>query len=164
MVKEDGAKPNYTDIARRYGVDCHTVARYWNGGGPLPVDAREGRASGFNRYRGEIEGKAALPGMTKKALHELLLGKHAGDGPSVPGCSVFTHHLRRNGAAAVGGLPEAHPRFETEFGRQLRFDWNEDVVMRDRSGDEYRFSVFSATLGFSRRCLFRRSQPRRATT
>ena len=31
MMKESGAKPNFTDIARRYGVDRHTVARYWNG-------------------------------------------------------------------------------------------------------------------------------------
>ena len=79
MLKESGIKPNFTDIARRYGVDRHTVARYWNGGGQQPPDGRAGRASGFDRYRAEIEGKAALPGMTKKALHELLLDRHAGD-------------------------------------------------------------------------------------
>ena len=73
MMKESGTKPNFTDIARRYGVDRHTVARCWNGGGPQPADAREGRPSGFDRYRAEIEEKAAMPGMTKKALHELLL-------------------------------------------------------------------------------------------
>ena len=36
MMKESGAKPNFTDIARGYGVDRHTVARYWNGGVNLP--------------------------------------------------------------------------------------------------------------------------------
>ena len=46
MMKESGAKPNFTDIARRYGVDRHTVAKYWNGGGPQPPDGREGRAAG----------------------------------------------------------------------------------------------------------------------
>ena len=160
MMKESGAKPNFTDIARRYGVDRHTVARYWNGGGPQPGDAREGRASGFDRYRAEIEEKASLPGMTRKALHELLLDRHAGDEPPVPGYNAFTHYLRRNGVAVGRGLPEAHPRFETEPGRQLQFDWKEDVVMHDRSGAEYRFNVFSATLGFSRRHLFRRSPTR----
>ena len=79
MMKESGAKPNFTDIARRYGVDRHTVAKYWNGGGPQPLDGREGRASGFDRYRDEIERKAALPGMTKRALHEFLLDRHSGD-------------------------------------------------------------------------------------
>ena len=160
MMKESGAKPNFTDIARRYGVDRHTVARYWNGGGPQPLDGREGRASGFDRYRDEIERKAALPGMTKRALHEFLLDRHSGDEPPVPGYNAFTHYLRRNGVAVGRGLPEAHPRFETEPGRQLQFDWKEDIVMHDRSGAEYRFNVFSATLGFSRRHLLRRSPTR----
>lgn len=160
MMKESGAKPNFTDLARRYGVDRHTVARYWNGGGPQPPDGREGRASGFDRYRTEIEGKAALPGMTKKALHELLLDRHAGDEPPVPGYNALTHYLRTRGILVGAGAPEAHPRFETGPGEQLQFDWKEDVVMHDRSGAEYRFNVFSATLGWSRRHLFRRSPTR----
>ena len=90
MMKESGAKPNFTDIARRCGVDRHTVAKYWNGGGPQPPDGREGRGSGFDRYRAEIEGKAALPGMTKRGLHEFLLDRHAGDEPPVPGYNAFT--------------------------------------------------------------------------
>ena len=91
MMKESGTKPNFTDIARRYGVDRHTVARYWNGGGPQPADAREGRPSGFDRYRAEIEEKAAMPGMTKKALHEPPPRRHGGDEPPVPGCNAFTY-------------------------------------------------------------------------
>ena len=43
MMKESGTKPNFTDIARRYGVDRHTVARYWNGAAPARRFAREGR-------------------------------------------------------------------------------------------------------------------------
>lgn len=101
-----------------------------------------------------------MPGMTKKALHELLLHRHGGDEPPVPGYNAFTHYLRRNGISPGAGLPEAHPRFETEPGRQLQFDWKEDVVMHDRAGAEYRFNVFSATLGYSRRHLFRRSPTR----
>lgn len=29
MMKETGIKPNFSDLARRYGVDRHTVAKYW---------------------------------------------------------------------------------------------------------------------------------------
>lgn len=110
MMKESGTKPNFTDIARRYGVDRHTVARYWNGGGPQPADAREGRPSGFDRYRAEIEEKAAMPGMTKKALHELPPRRHGGDEPPVPGYNAFTHYLRRNGISP-GAVNLNHPRF-----------------------------------------------------
>ncbi len=76
-----------------------------NGGGPQPADAREGRQSGFDRYRAEIEEKAAMPGMTKKALHELLLHRHGGDEPPVPGYNAYTHYLRRNAYTAILVIP-----------------------------------------------------------
>ena len=98
--------------------------------------------------------------MTRKALHELLLDRHAGDEPPVPGYNAFTHYLRRNGVAVGRGLPEAHPPLRDGAGAPAAVDWKEDVVMHDRSGAEYRFNVFSATLGFSRRHLFRRSPTR----
>lgn len=47
--------------------------------------------------------------------------------------------------------PEAHPRFETPPGRQLQFDWKEDVRMVDANGEVLEFNVFTATLGYSRR-------------
>lgn len=71
--RECGVRPNFSEVARRYGVDRHTVSKYWNGGGPSPDDGRHGRQSGFDRYRDEIEEKAALPGVTAKGIHELLL-------------------------------------------------------------------------------------------
>ena len=45
MMKEMGVRPNYSDVARRYGVDRHTVAKYWNGGGPQPGDVGFGASS-----------------------------------------------------------------------------------------------------------------------
>lgn len=53
MDKESGIRPNFSDLARRYGVDRHTVARRWNGGGATPPDGRSGRDSGSGRYRDE---------------------------------------------------------------------------------------------------------------
>lgn len=29
MYREAGIKPNFSDIAKRYGKDRHTVASYW---------------------------------------------------------------------------------------------------------------------------------------
>ena len=31
MHRAAGTKPNFSDIARRHGLDRHTVARYWRG-------------------------------------------------------------------------------------------------------------------------------------
>lgn len=160
MDRQDGIKPNFSDVARRYGVDRHTVAKYWNGGGPAPEDGRHGRASGFDRYRDEIEEKAKLPGVTAKGIHELLLERHAGDEPPVPGRSAFTSYLRARGIAVGAPAADPHPRFETAPGEQLQFDWKEDVTTHDRSGAEYRFDVYTSTLGFSRLHYFLRSPTR----
>lgn len=159
--RECGVKPNFSEVARRYGVDRHTVSKYWNGGGPSPDDGRHGRPSGFDRYRDEIEEKAALPGVTAKGIHELLLERHAGDEPPVPGYNAFTSYLRGRGiSVGRGGAPDAHPRFETAPGEQLQFDWKEGVTMHDRSGRGYRFDVYTSTLGWSRMHYFVRSPTR----
>lgn len=158
---ECGVRPNFSEVARRYGVDRHTVSKYWNGGGPSPDDGRHGRQSGSDRYRDEIEEKAALPGVTAKGIHELLLERHAGDEPPVPGHDAFTSYPRGRGiAVGRGGAPDAHPRFETAPGEQLQFDWKEDVTMHDRSGRGYRFDVYTSTLGWSRMHYFVRSPTR----
>lgn len=161
IMKEAGIKPNFSEVGRRYGVDRHTVAKYWNGGGAQPRDGRSGRASGFDAYRDEIEGRAQLPGVTAKGIHEWLLDRHAGAVPPVPGYGALTHWLRARGV--VVGEPadaEAHPRFETAPGEQLQFDWKEDLVMHGRDGAEYAFNVFTATLGFSRLHVFVRTLTR----
>ena len=57
-----------------------------------------------------------------------------------------THDIAFDG----GGRPEPHPRYETPPGRQLQFDWKEDLRMTSRRGEAFEFNVFSATLGCSR--------------
>ena len=38
MYREAGIKPNFSDIAKRYGKDRHTVASYWRAEGERPQD------------------------------------------------------------------------------------------------------------------------------
>ena len=145
MYKEAGIKPNFSDIARRYGKDRHTVAAYWNAEGCDPGDGRSERESAFEPHRAEIEEKAALPGVTKKGIHEFLLHRYPNEG--LPGYNAFTHFMRGNGIV-IGppGGPEPHPRFETPPGLQLQFDWKESIRMADRNGEIFEFNVFAATL------------------
>ena len=74
MYRQLGAKPNFTEIGRKYGLNRHTVAKYWNSGDEIE-DRRRDRESGFDEFREVIEQKAALPGVTKKAIHEFLLDR-----------------------------------------------------------------------------------------
>lgn len=73
-----GLKPNFSDIGRRHGIHRHTVARYWSEGGDVE-DGRCNRASGFDPYGDLIAERAALPGATRKAVHEYILHR-CGDG------------------------------------------------------------------------------------
>lgn len=150
IYRTTGVKPNFSDIARRHGVDRKTVAKYWRQGPGEVPDGRSARESGFERLEGVIREKAALPGVTKKAIHEFLLDRHAGEG--LPGYGAFTKFCRARGIepGTPPEGPEPHPRFETPPGRQMQFDWKEDLRMVDSSGEVFEFNVFSATLGYSR--------------
>lgn len=160
MYRQLGIKPNFSEIARRYGLDRHTVASYWREGGDVD-DGRRRRTSGFDRHRDAIAAKATLPGVTKKAVREYLL--HRACDPALPGYNAFTHYCRTRDIVLAGADgPEPHPRFETPPGRQLQFDWKEDARMTGRGGEPYEFNVFSATLGFSRRHVFVYSRTRTA--
>lgn len=146
MYRQSGTKPNFSDIARRHGIDRKTVAKYWRSGGDIE-DARHDKRSAFADYDRLIREKATLPGVTKRGIYEFILDRY-GD---IPGYGAFTKYCRSNGIEIPGSGPaEAHPRFETPPGRQMQFDWKEDITMVDRNGEVFEFNVFSSTLGYSR--------------
>ena len=105
-----------------------------------------------------VEAKAVLPGMTKKGVHEMLLHPH--NDPPLPGYGAFTAWCRRQGIVFGAPSPEAHPRFETPPGRQLQFDWKEDVRLADSEGEVLEFNVWTGTLGYSRKHRFIPTRPR----
>lgn len=148
MYRQSGTKPNFTQIGKRYGMDRHTVAKYWRRGEEVE-DRRRSRASGFDPFLEAIEQKAAMPGATKKAVHEYLLHKNPDAG--LPKYNAFVAFCaKRDIAFQPQEGPEPHPRFETPPGRQMQFDWKEGLSMVSRHGELFEFSVFSATLSASR--------------
>ncbi len=44
VYRGSGAKPNFSEIARRHGMDRHTVAKYWREG-ESAADGRSARGS-----------------------------------------------------------------------------------------------------------------------
>lgn len=148
MYRQLGIKPNFTQIGRKYGLHRQTVAKRWAEGEEIE-DRRRDRGSAFDEFRDVIERKAATPGVTKKAIHEFLLDRHPE--AALPKYGAFTKYCREQGIECASAFePEAHPRFETPPGRQLQFDWKEDLEMVDVNGEVFEFNVFSAVLGFSR--------------
>lgn len=66
VYRGSGAKPNFSEIARRHGMDRHTVAKYWREG-ESAADGRSARGSAFDPLEEVIRAKAQLPGMTNPA-------------------------------------------------------------------------------------------------
>lgn len=158
MYRQLGVKPNFTQIGKKYGLHRQTVAKYWNRGEEIE-DHRRDKGSAFDEFRDVIEQKAALPGITKKAIHEFLLDRHPE--AALPKYGAFTKYCRDRGIDCMSDPgPEAHPRFETPAGRQLQFDWKEDLEMVDVNGEVFDFNVFSAVLGYSRSHRFIYSRTR----
>ena len=109
VYRGSGAKPNFSEIARRHGMDRHTVAKYWREG-EAAADGRSARGSAFDPLEEEIRAKAQLPGMTKMAVYAFL---REGAGR---GCPVRRLHRVVPGARRAlrgAGGREPHPRFET---------------------------------------------------
>ena len=155
MYRRLGIKPNFTQIGKKYGLHRQTVAKYWDQGD----DRRRDKGSAFDEFRGVIEQKAALPGVTKKAIHEFLLDRHPE--AKLPKHGSFTKYCRKHGIeCASDPEPEAHPRFETPPGRQLQLDWKEDLELVDVNGEVFESNVFSAVLGYSRAHRFVYSRTR----
>lgn len=70
--------------------------------------------SALDEVRDVMLERAALPGITKGAIHEYLPDRRADLG--LPGHSAFTEYRRRTGIEAGASAREAHPRFETAPG------------------------------------------------
>lgn len=60
VYRGSGAKPNFSEIARRRGMDRHTVAKYWRDA-ESAVDGRSARGSAFDPLEEEIRAHATTP-------------------------------------------------------------------------------------------------------
>ena len=150
MMKQYGVKPNFSELAKRYGKDRHTVRKYWVAGGKYD-SKRAPKGSKYDAYKGVIEEKMAAPGMTISALFFYLKDRAEGFDGSYEGLKSY---IRSNGIGASSRQSAPHPRFETGPGEQLQVDWKECLSIRLADGETVEFNVFSATLGYSRMHFF----------
>lgn len=79
MYRQTGAKPNFSEVARRHGMERKTVTKYRHLG-EVPAD-RPPRPSRFDLVREVVDEKAALPDVTKSTVHERPLRRHADADP-----------------------------------------------------------------------------------
>lgn len=136
-------KPNFSELQRIYGIDRHTIKKYYDNGGKKPITRQ--RNSGFDRHKERIIELMNKPGVTKKAVYERLKDEDA----TIPSYSQFRKYTIKHGIT-LQKKQKPHIRFETKPGEQLQVDWKENIRMKSKHGEVFDFHIFSATLGYSR--------------
>lgn len=142
-----GIKPNYSALAREYGIDRRTIKKYHEGYEGKPKT--KAKKSKLNAYKEEIAQKINLAGATIKGTYMYFKKKYLEIGTY----SNFKAYVRKNNLIEAKDKM-AHPRYETEIGEQLQFDWKEDIQMISKHGEIFEFNIFSATLSWSRLHIF----------
>lgn len=142
-----GIKPNYSELSRRYGIDRRTVKKYHLGYEGKPT--HKSKKSRLDPHKDEIKQKINLAGSTIKGTYKYFSKKYDDIGTY----SNFKAYVRKNNLINIKDK-SVHPRYETEPGEQLQFDWKENIQMISKYGEIFEFNIFSATLSWSRLHIF----------
>lgn len=136
-------KPNYSELARRYGISRQTISKYDNG---FEKKGSRERGSRLDKYKSEIIEKLNLPGATITGVYKFL---HKKDN-SIGTRSNFDYYVRKHKLKKKKKKTTVYPRYETKFGEQLQFDFKEDIKMISKHGEVFEFNILTTTLGASR--------------
>lgn len=147
IMKTIGIKPNFSALAKEYHLDYRTVKRYYEGYNGKP--AHHNKRSKLLELDNIIEEKMNLKGAKVSALYFFLQEKYDYKGSY----SNLTYYIRKNNKRPKQ-KSKGTPRFETNIGEQIQFDWVESITMINKYGEMLEFNVFSAELSYSRMHYF----------
>ena len=135
-------KPNYSDLARRYGISRQTISKYDNG-----YEKKETRdkKSKLDKYKEDIKEKINLAGATITGVYKYFYSKD----DTIGSRSNFDYYIRKHKLKSKS-KSVVHPRYETNPAEQLQFDFKEDITMISKNGEIFEFNILTTTLGFSR--------------
>ena len=130
LMKNMNIKPNFSELARQYGVDRHTIAKYYHQEKRIPV--KRNKESYLYPYLDEIKQKADLCRCTKKALFQYFQNKY---GVEEFKCyNTFTYFTRKHDICTSDHSENPKLRYETEPGDQLQADRKESIKMKLKDG------------------------------
>ena len=138
-------KPNFSGLSRKYGIDRHTIAKYWKNKGV--TTAERNKNSYLDQYKNEIKQKMNDCNCSKMAIYQYFVSKYGSE--IFRSYSTFCHYTHQCGFENKKDRAP-HVRFETEPGKQLQVDWKESIKFRFKDDSVKEFNLFSATYGYSR--------------
>ena len=147
IMKTMEIKPNFSALAKEYNMDYRTVKRYYEGYDGKP--AHHNKKSKLVELDSIIEEKMNLKGAKVSALYFFLQEEYNYKGSY----SNLTYYIRKTHKRKKQ-KSQGTPRFETDIGEQIQFDWIEEITLVSKYGEIFKFNVFSAELSYSRMHYF----------
>ena len=148
ILKLSDIVPNFSELARQYGMDRRTVKKYYDGYKGKPK--HHNKSSRLDEYYDLIKTKLSLRGANVRAVYEFI--KDEVDS-NIGTYSNFNKYVKSKGLKPKK-TEKGHPRYETDMGVQAQVDWKEDVTLHNRYGEPFTFQVFDYKLGYSRYPVF----------
>ena len=150
IMKELDITPNFSELSRIYGIDRHTLKKYWDSGG-IPLRKETRRQSMWDPFKDEmIEIFENNSGVSKSAVYHYLINEHKQIKGTYSGFKAYTG---KYGIKSVKS-EKPHVLYETDPGVQLQADWKEDLKIRLKGGEEIQFNIYHGELSYSRFHVF----------
>ena len=154
ILKAMNIKPNYSELSKLYNINRKTIKKYDEGYEGKPQTIK--RESKLDKHKEAIKEKLNIPGTKISSAYQYFLSEVDVD---IGSYSNFKHYVRKNNLLP-NKINKVHLRFETAFGKQLQFDWKEDIQMINKYGEIFEFNILSSTLCASRIHVFIYSKTR----
>lgn len=146
IMKTLSIKPNYLELSRIYKIDRRTIKKYNNG--YCRENIKIIRKSKLDNLKDDIKEKLELPGITITGLYQYF-----SKDKDIGTYSNFYKYIKKHNLKPNKNN-KAHLRFETDMGKQLQFDWKEDIKMISKHGEIFEFNILTSTLSASRLHIF----------
>lgn len=143
MLKAMDMVPSFSELARAFGKDRHTIKAMYEGKETAP---RKKKPSELDRHEKEIAELLSHPGVSVKAAYWFMRNERG------IRCKYdnFKTFVRARRLLDEPRKATPHPFYETDPGKQLQVDWVESMKLTTVDGEVLEFNLFSATLGYSR--------------
>lgn len=138
-------KINKSAIARQYGCDPRTVARYYDAKDESPnVRKKRKIKHTMDGYENIVLKKYFEEHAPAIAIFNVIKGPKYGYKGSYSTIKRFIHTNK------IEKEQEATIHFETAKGEQCQIDWKESLKLKSSKGETYEINIFLAILGYSR--------------
>lgn len=143
MFKTMGMLPNFSELARTFKKDRHTIKKMYDG---KEKKERKKKPSELDPYVDEIIEILSHTGTKIKSAYWYFKNERKIK------CSYdnFKTFVKKNKLLEEAKTGVPHPLYETDPGKQLQVDWVESIKLATIKGEMIEFNLFSATLGYSR--------------